>query len=264
MSGSWLAAVVASDPLVVVAVFVRMAAAVAVGVLPITTGVGARVQAALVVALSIAALPAAAATAQAAAFSRVVVLVLAGEAVVGLVLGLASAAVLAAAAWAGSLLGSVSGLSWADEFTPDAEPSAAGVSRLAWWLGLGGFLAAGGHVEVIAGLIDSVRSLPVGAAFGDGGRVAPGLEQVALTMPTLAMSLALSLAVPALTAVLACHLAAAICVRAVGFDPGQGVLQGAASIVLLAAVCLGAEAWIGGFATAVDAPLDRIFDDIRR
>lgn len=264
MSGSWLSAVAGLDPLIVVAVFVRMAAAVGVGVLPITAGVGARVQAAFVAALSIAAVPAAAAAAQASASSRPALLVLAGEAVVGLVLGLASAAVLAAAAWAGSILGSVSGLSWADEFTPDADPSTAGVSRLAWWLGLGGFLAAGGHVQVIAGLIDSVRSLPVGAAFGDGGRVASGLEQVALTMPTMAMSLALALAVPALTAVLSCHLAAMICVRTVGFDPGQGLLQGAASLVLLAAVCLGAEAWIGGFAMAVEAPLDRIFHDVRR
>lgn len=264
MTTTWLTALAHSDPLIVVAVLVRMATAVGVGVLPIAIGVGARIQAALVVALTIAAVPAATTAADVAAVSRPAVLVLAGEAVVGLVLGLATAAVLAAAAWAGGLLGSVTGLSWADDFTPDADPSTAGVSRLAWWLGLAGFLAAGGHVQVIAGLIDSLRSLPVGAAFADSGRVAPGLEHVAFTMPSLALSLALSLAVPALTAVLACHLAAVLCVRTVGFDPGQGLLQAAASLVLLAAICLGADTWIGGFASAVEAPVDRIFHDARR
>ncbi|MFM8734492.1 MAG: flagellar biosynthetic protein FliR [Pirellulales bacterium] len=264
MTATWLADVAAADPLIVIAVLVRMAAAVGVGVLPITSGVGARIQMALVLALTIVAVPAAAASADAAVCSRPALLVVAGEAVVGLVLGLATAAVLAAAAWAGTLLGSVTGLSWADDFTPDGEGTTAGVSRLAWWLGLSGFLAAGGHLEVIAGLVDSLRMVPIGAAFTAGGRVAPGLEHVGFVMPSLAMSLALSLAVPALTAVLACHLAAVICVRTVGFDPGQGLLQAAASLVLLAAICLGAEAWMGGFATAVEVPLERIFHDVRR
>ncbi|MFM9194382.1 MAG: flagellar biosynthetic protein FliR [Planctomycetia bacterium] len=46
--------------------------------------------------------------------------VLAGEVLVGFAMGIAAAAVLAAAGWAGGILGSVSGLSWADDFDPAA------------------------------------------------------------------------------------------------------------------------------------------------
>ena len=82
-------------------------------------------------------------------------------------------------------------------------------------------------------------------------------------MPSIGLSLAMSLALPALAAVLACHLVAAIAVRSVGFDPGQGLLQAVASLVLLAAVCGGADSWMGGFAAAVQSPLERCFHDIR-
>ena len=58
-------------------------------------------------------------------------------------------------------------------------------------------------------------------------------------------------------------IVAAIAVRSVGFDPGQGLLQTVASLVLLAAVCGGTDSWIGGFAAAVQSPLERCFHDIR-
>jgi hypothetical protein len=52
-------------------------------------------------------------------------------------------------------------------------------------------------------------------------------------------------------------------VRTVQFDPGQGILQAAASLVLLAAVCIGTDSWIGGFAAVVEAPLERCLHDVR-
>jgi hypothetical protein len=39
--------------------------------------------------------------------------------------------------------------------------------------------------------------------------------------------------------------------------------QTVASLVLLAAVCGGTDSWIGGFAAAVQSPLERCFHDIR-
>ena len=71
------------------------------------------------------------------------------------------------------------------------------------------------------------------------------------------------LAMPALAAVVTCQLVAAISVRSVGFDPGQGLVQAVASLVLLAAVYGGADMWIGGFAAAVQPPLERVFHDVR-
>lgn len=256
MTAAWLAGTGAAELTVAAGLGVRMATAVAAGVLPIAAGVGVRVPAAAALALSVAAFPAAVDASRAAAIDPAAVgWILLGEAVVGVVLGACVAAVLAAAGWAGAILGSVSGLSWADDFTPDGDPQTAGMARLAWWLGLAGFLASGGHLQVIAGLVDGVRTLPVGAC--GAGPADTGLALIASAAPGVALSLALSLALPALAAVLACHLAAAICLRAIRFEPGQGMLQAVAAIVLLAAVCVGMESWTFGFASLVRPPLER-------
>lgn len=264
MNSTWWNDVVAADPAVVTAVLARMAAFVAVGGLPIAAGVGLRVQAAVAVMLAAAAVPAAVAAAPSTAVAGCPTpLLIAAEALVGLVLGTTVAAVLAAAAWAGGILGSATGLSWADDFTPEGDPQTAGTARLAWWMALAGFLAAGGHEQLVAGIVDSVRSLPIGTAVGPRGGWVAGLEAIAATMPSAAITLAVSLAAPALAAVLTFHLVAAICVRTVAFDPGHGLLQGAASLVLLVAVSLAAESWIGGFAAAVQPPLERCFEAAR-
>ncbi len=263
MAATWLTEIAFPGPFVTAGVLARMAAAVAAGGLPITSGVGFRVQAAVAVALTVAAAPAAAtASPEASPDVGPLMLLVMAEALVGLVLGMAVATVLAAAGWAGGILGSVTGLTWSDDFTPEGDPQAAGMARLAWWMGLAGFLTAGGHLQVVAGLVDSVRLLPIGTACDAGGRWSTSLAMLATTMPSVAISLAVSLAVPALAAVLAFHLVAAICVRTVQFDPGQGLLQAAASLVLLAAVCVGTDSWIGGFASIVEPPLERCLHDV--
>lgn len=259
MNAAWLAGIGALELVVAAGVVARMATAVAAGVLPLATGVGLRVQAALALALASAACPAAVAASRATAVDPAAAgWILLGEAAVGLAIGTAAAAVLAAASWGGAILGSVSGLSWADDFTPEGDPQTAGMARLAWWLGLAGFLAAGGHLEIIAGLVDGVRTLPIGVCAG--GPAGTGLVAVASALPGVAVSLAVSLALPAIAAVLTCHLAAAACLRAVRFEPGQGMLQAVAALVLLAAVCAGMESWTSGFAGVVRAPLERCLD----
>jgi flagellar biosynthetic protein FliR len=263
MAGPWIPSVAIADVAVAAGVIARIAAAIAVGVLPVTSGVGFRVQAAVALGLSIAAFPAADAAAPTAVRDPLALLwIVPAEAAVGLALGAAAASVLAAAAWMGAILGSVTGLSWADDFTPEGDPQTAGVARLAWWTALAGFVAADGHLQVVAGLVESVRRLPIGAAVGADGLWVDGLTQLAATMPSVAFSLAVSLALPALAAVVAFHLVAAICVRTIRFDPGQGLLQAAASLVLFAAICIGTESWTAGFAALVQAPLERCFHDI--
>jgi len=257
----WLAAFTPAQMVVASGVLVRMAVAVWAGAMPLAAGTGFRVLAAVAVVLAVAATPAALAASPTPVVDGSSILgLLFGEALVGLGMGLAAAAVFASASWAGHLLGSVTGLSWADDFGDGPGTESAGVGRLAWWLGLAGFVAAGGHESLVAGLVDAVRSLPVGAMATATAR--DGLLELVATMPSVGLSLAMSLALPALAAVLACHLVAAIAVRSVGFDPGQGLLQAVASLVLLAAVCGGTDCWIGGFAAAVQPPLERCFHDI--
>lgn len=259
---AWMATITPSHGVIAAGVFARMAVAVWAGGLPVATGTGARIQAAVATALAVAALPAAVAAAPSTAPDAwSTVAILGGEALVGLAIGLAVASVFAAAAWAGHLLGSLTGLAWADDFGGEPGGDSAGIGRLAWWLGLAGFVAAGGHEAVVAGLVDSVTMLPV-TAIGTA-RARDAVTAIVATMPSIGLTLAVSLAMPAVAAVLAFHLIAAIAVRSVGFDPGQGLVPALASLVLLAVLCGGTESWIGGFAAAVRPPLERCFHEIR-
>jgi flagellar biosynthetic protein FliR len=258
----WLSAPTFAHAAVVAGVLVRMAVAVWAGGMPVAEAAGFRVQAAVVLAMAVAAAPGALALPPPPAADGLAVLgMLGGEVVVGLGIGLAIATVVAAASWAGLLLGSVTGLSWADDVGGGPGPESAGIGRLAWWLGLAGFIAAGGHERLMAGLVDGIRILPIGSIGGATARL--GLLDLVTVMPTIGLSLAVSLALPALAAVLVGHLVAAIAVRTVGFDPGQGLLPAAVSLVLLVVLWSGIDSWIGGFAAAVQPPLERCVHDLR-
>lgn len=251
-----------ADTALIAAVVARMAAAVAVGCLPLLPLVPLRIRAALAVGLAIAALPAAAAARTPTTAGQPLPLLLAGEALVGLGLGLVAAAVLAAAVWAGCILGSASGLSWAGDFGPDGGGDAEGVGRLAWWLALAGFFAAGGHLAVVGGLVDSVRTIPVGGAWSTAGLATGGLGAMVIALPALAMSLAAALAGPALAAVVTFHVVAAVCLRTIRFDPGQGMLQAASAIVLIGGLVVGMEAWISGFGGVARGQIERRLADL--
>ncbi len=233
----------------------RITAAVAMASLPAFPGVSVRVRLALAVGLTAAVLPAALRHGTAAAGGWPLVIV--GEAIVGGVIGTAVALVVGAAGWAGGLLGSVSGLAWADDFDPAGDAGTAGIGRLAWWIGVAAFLVAGGQLAVVGGILDSLETIPVGTAVGGAG-IAPRLMTLVSTALSLSLALALALALPALAAVVAFHLASTICLRTVPFVPGSGVLQGLAALVLLAALGFGLDAWAGGASTLMHGALERL------
>lgn len=259
MSPSVLPDMLAADPMVALGVLVRMFALVMAGGLGMFPQLDMRVKVVMAVVLGAAALPMA--TTAAPPPHPSLLPMVAGEAIVGFGLGLVVALVFAAASWAGGIVASVAGLSWADDFTPDGNTAGdGGGARLAGWLAVAGFLAAGGHLAIIAGLVDSVGRLPVGSmAAGDFG----GLSDVILTMPAAALELAWALAAPFLAAVLTFHVAIALCLRSVRFTAGQGIVQAATSLVLLLAIMQGATTWTEGFATAARATFERGFTEIR-
>ena len=241
LSFDWSPAVVPA-----LAVLARMAAAVAVGTLPFGPVVPLRVRGALALALAAVALP----QAMRVGAPQAAPLVILSEAVIGLGLGLVVAACCAAAAWAGGLVGSVTGLAWADEFAPEGDPQAAGLARLAWWLGLAGFFAAGGHLAVVAGFVDSVRTIPAGASPA-------AVLDAAVAALGFALDLALRLAGPALVAVVIFHVAVAVGLRVVRFAPGAGLLQAAAAAVALVIVVAGLPTWLDGFGSAARDHVER-------
>jgi flagellar biosynthesis protein FliR len=254
----------ATEAAVIAGVTARMAAAVAVGGVPVAADVPWRIRAAVVVALAAVAAPAAVAATRPgggrlpSGVSAVVdaagglrpaslAAVLVGEALVGVALGTAVAAVVAAAGWAGRWLATATGLSWADDFSLESASGPPGVARLAWWLGCLGFLAADGHLVVIGGFVDSVVALPVGATLAADRPAFAAVADVAGGMPSVALELALAIGGAALVAVLTFHVAAALCLRTIGFAPGQGMLQTCAAVVMLVVLIAGADVWLGGF-----------------
>ena len=238
-------------------VLARMAGAVGLSTLPIFPGLSIRIRLALVAALAVVAIPTAITAAGSAAVpSCPVPFFILGELMVGLAMGTAVALVISASAWAGGILGSVSGLSWADDFDPTSEAQTAGMARLAGWIGLSAFLVAGGQLGVVAGLIDSLHCMPIGTVLSANDPANDLLTKLAVTIPALALSLAVGIAMPALVAVLAFHLASAICLRTVAFTPGPGLLQALAALVLLGAVYGGAETWASGFSARIHRPIE--------
>ncbi len=259
MSPSSLSALLAADPVVALGVLARMLAVVMAGGLGMFPQLDVQVKVVMALVLSAAALPTA--TAAAPPTYPSLVPMVGGEAIIGFGLGLVVAMVFAAASWAGGIVASVAGLSWADDFTPEGNTGGdGGGARLAGWLAVAGFLAAGGHLAIIAGLVESVGRIPVGSvAMGDFG----GLSDVVVAMPAAALELGWTLALPFLAAVLTFHVAIALCLRSVRFTAGQGIVQAAASIVLLLAIMQGATTWTEGFATAARDTFDRGFTELR-
>ena len=250
-----------------------LAVGVLVRVLGVVTGgsallpeISLQVRLALAVALTVAAGPLAVAAQRFEAGASVPVggaaglcMLLGGEAAVGLALGAALAAAASAGAWAGGLLSTAAGLTSADDADPGADAQAAGLTRLAWWMSCGVFLASGGVRQIVAGVVDSVRVLPVGAILPVGGLPRADLGHLAAELPAVGFQLALALAVPALLALVGFHLTLAIACRTVPFAPATGLIQALAAVVLLAALSLGADAWADGFPSLVQGPIERLF-----
>lgn len=243
-------------PLLAAGLFVRLVAAVWVGALPLGREAPARVRLVLAGMLAVVALPTAALTSGAGLATATPVTLLVSEGIVGLGLGLFAACIVTSAAWAGAMVGSVSGLSWADDFAVDAAEDSAGTARLAWWCGAAAFFAAGGHLTVIVGLLDTTATIPVGSVVAGTVGTTPLLD-VITAAPGLGLSLAMAVATPTLAALVTFHAAAALCLRTVTFAPGGGLLQGAAALVAIGALVIGSDAWLGGFAAAAGDVIER-------
>ncbi len=171
-------------------------------------------------------------------------LLIAGEACIGLGMGLAVAMLVSVGGWAGEILASASGIGWDDG---EEEGAGAGIGRLAWWVGLGAFLAAGGLEVTVIGLIDSTRMVPVGilaSPLAEGATdTMAAIGSLGSRVPAMAIGMAAAIAIPALSAALAFQLTAAVCLRAAPCDPGPGLVQAAMAVVLLISLHAGAAGW---------------------
>ena len=156
----------------------------------------------------------------------------AGEAMIGVAMGLAFNLVFVAAQWAGGIIAEQMGLALAESFDPvsgsQANPLAGAFSLLTLVV----FLGINGHHALIRAIGASFESLPVGQAI-EG---AP-LVDMLVRLLTAATTLALQLAAPVIVTLLLCDLALGMIGRTVPqvglMTAGVTVRAGAALIVLV-------------------------------
>ena len=233
-------------------VLARCAGFVATATWPVFPGACLRVRGGLAVVLAAAAMPAALGKSVGGQESDLPVAAVLTEILVGTVMGTAVACVLGSAAWAVGMMAAASGVAGGDSADPQ-EGGGAGFARLAWWIAVGGFLSAGGSRLVLGGLLDSFQSLPVGGMVDGAGGIAVIVRQ----LPGTAFTIAVSLALPAVLAILAFHATAAIAIRATALSPGQGMMQSAAGLVLLGMLYASAGSWTTAFPSIAGPAVER-------
>lgn len=238
---SWLAAGDGALAWVAACLVARLGATVEIAAPAILPTITLRSRAAVTALVTLAAMPAALSGPAAATVppGSVVALgaIVVAELLIGLAGGLAIAALAGGLAWAGEILGVASGLAWSDG---DGDDEAAGAPRLARWVALAAFVAAGGIGGVVAAVIDGTRLVPPGSA---GATPPAALVALAVDASSAALSLAVALALPVLAAILALHLAAAIVLRVGECEAGPGLLPAATALAVLAALVHGAGDW---------------------
>jgi flagellar biosynthesis protein FliR len=114
------------------------------------------------------------------------------------------------------------------------------------------FFASGGHLAVVCGALETFTTLPVGSWPH------ASLEKMCSLVPGLSLHLAISMAMPAMMALVAMHLVTTIIVRIAPLSPGSGLVQAAGAVVLLFSMFVGADTWARGWGEAISAPLERI------
>jgi flagellar biosynthetic protein FliR len=170
-----------------------------------------------------------------------VVVPLCREVVLGAVLGLALAALIAGIQGAGRIIGQMSGLSVAEAVDAELEASGPVFGRLYGLIATTVFLLIGGHRQLLAALLETFRWMPPGRVAFSSGLVGTLSEVVGQSF-----LLALRTAAPVVLALLVSTLVLAFIGRALAqgnvFSLGLGLNSMLAVAAL--AISLGAAVWV--------------------
>jgi flagellar biosynthetic protein FliR len=163
------------------------------------------------------------------------------EVVLGLLMGLALAAVIGGIQAAGHVVGQMSGMSVAEAADAELEASGPVFGRLYGLMATAVFLVIGGHRQSLAALLDTFRWMPPGRVGFSEGLVST-LSEVA----GQSLLLALRVAAPVLLALIVTTLVLAFIGRALPqlsvFSLGLGL--NSIVVVAMLAVSLGAAVWV--------------------
>ena len=90
---------------------------------------------------------------------------LAGEALVGLSMGLGAHILFSGIEVAGQIIGQLSGLALADVFNPALDANSPVFSQILFYVAMATFVLIGGHHIVMGGLLDTIAYIPPGTAL---------------------------------------------------------------------------------------------------
>lgn len=162
-----------------------------------------------------------------------------GELVVGLTLGLAIVILFSGIQLAGQIIGQIGGMMLADVLDPTSGESVPLVSHLLFLTSLAVFVLIGGHRMVMAALLDTFVTIPIGS-----GAIPIDIGQTLVVLVTQSFSLAIRAAAPVVAALLLSTLVMGLISRTlpqlnilmVGFGMNSMVTLGALAFVIGAAV----------------------------
>jgi flagellar biosynthetic protein FliR len=224
-----------------------------------TSGVPAQVRALLAVVLALLITPTQWDVAVASPQTLPMYLVLVGgELLIGLCLGLGIVVLFSGAQLAGELVSYVSGLMMAEIYDASSDSSVPIFSQLMYLVALAVFVGIGGHRIVMAGVLDTFASIPPGS-----GVLPDSMAATFVTLVTQSFSLAIRAAAPIVTALLLATLVMGLISRTV---PQLNVLMlgfGLNAFLTLAvlSLTLGAAAW--AFQDQVEPALETILEALK-
>jgi flagellar biosynthetic protein FliR len=166
---------------------------------------------------------------------------LAGEAILGLGLGLAVLILLSGLQLAGQIISQTSGLSLADVANPTFETDVPLFSQVLEMLALAILFVLGGHREILNALLRSFAWMPPGH-----GRLPDGLVESLSTVTAHSFEVGLRAAAPVMVALLLATLVVALISRTLPQLNAVAVGLNFNSLIALGvfAICLGSAGWV--------------------
>lgn len=180
-----------------------------------------------------------------------------GELLIGVTLGLGVMLLFSGIQLAGQLISQVSGMSLADVVNPALGTSVPLFSQLLFMISMVVFVSIGGHRQVVAGLLDTFQTIPLGGVVITGS-----VHEPALVLLQESFELGMRTAAPTVVAQLLATLVMGLVSRtmpqlnimAVGFGVNSMVTFGAMSLTL------GGLAW--AFQQQLTPHLEQLLDMI--
>lgn len=130
------------------------------------------------------------------------------ELLVGFLLGSTVVLLFSGIQLAGQIIGQMSGMTFADLYSPGFDANVPLLSQLLYMIALAIFLLAGGHRLAMGGLLETFRAMPPGSAG-----VSATLSDGVVTLLTQSFSLGIRVAAPATAALLLASLVLGIVSR---------------------------------------------------